>query len=409
MELHELQMLEGLRAFLASDSADCFLESEEAWQKLWNLCMEQKVLPMVLDVLIPAAAKKDRMPTGLPMVRVHVLQSTAAQLQKTHAFLTLYETLCSHGFRPLVVKGILCRELYPKPDLRPSADEDLLVSADEMPAILKILREKGLTIENEDDEQVVSCRDEKTGLYLELHRSLFSRSSRAYGDLNGLFSQVFARSVAVKVGESVIHTLHPEDHFLYLILHSFKHFLHSGFGIRQVCDICLFAQTYSQDIEWETVGQSLESARADIFGANLLEIGRRYLGFHPYPQRVQNWLSGKRDWLDCDDLLADLLAGGIYGGNREERRHSSRITLNAAANREESGKDYRLLRTIFPRKEELISVYPYLDKHGWLLPAAWGQRILAYARKGGGSAGAKESIAIGERRVALMKKYRVIR
>ena len=41
MELHELQMLEGLRAFLASDSSDCFLESEEAWQKLWNLCMEQ--------------------------------------------------------------------------------------------------------------------------------------------------------------------------------------------------------------------------------------------------------------------------------------------------------------------------------------------------------------------------------
>lgn len=41
------------------------------------------------------------------------------------------------------------------------------------------------------------------------------------------------------------------------------------------------------------------------------------------------------------------------------------------------------------------------------LPAAWGQRIWTYLREGGGSA-ARESVAIGEQRVALLKKYRVI-
>lgn len=404
MDAQEQQMLEGLRAFLTGDRAACLLEPGEGWQKLWTLCTEQKVLAMVLDVLAPAAAQQAT--AGLPMARMHALQSTAAQAQRTHAFLSLYEAILAQGLRPLVVKGLLCRTLYPKPDLRPSADEDLLVPAEEMPALLQLLRVRGMTLEKEDDEQVISCRDGRTGLYLELHRSLFSPSSRAYGDWNNLFPQAFARSVPVTVEGSVVQSLHPGDHFLYLILHSFKHFLHAGFGIRQVCDICLFAQAHSGDIDWQAVDRDLEAVRADVFGANLLEIGRRYLGFQSYPAPVQTWLDSKGDWLDCEALLADLLAGGIYGNSREERLHSSRITLNAVT---AQGRDHRLLRTVFPRKEELVGSYPYLARRGWLLPVAWGQRIFSYAWKGGGSAGARESIAIGEQRVALLKKYRVLR
>ena len=36
---------------------------------------------------------------------------------------------------------------------------------------------------------------------------------------------------------------------LYLLLHAFKHFLHSGFGIRQVSDIILFSEKYRDQIE----------------------------------------------------------------------------------------------------------------------------------------------------------------
>lgn len=403
----ERQMLEALRAFLFHAPAPLLLTEEADWQRLWVLCQEQKVLPMVVDVLAPALTRAGSAPASLPGVRTQVLRSTAVQLQKNQAFLTLYQDLLQAGLRPLVVKGAVCRSLYPKPDLRPSADEDLLILPEELPEVLELLRARGFESAREDGEQVIPCRDGTTGLYLELHRSLFPPASQAYGGLNRFFDGAFDHIFPMNMDSRMVLTLNPPDHFLYLVLHSFKHFLHSGFGIRQVCDICLFAQTYGQEIPWDRVSDALGQARADLFAANLLEIGRRHLGFTRYPERVQAWLDGWQDGLDCGDLLADLLSGGIYGGSTQTRLHSSRITLNAVSQADRAGGDHRLLRTLFPPREDLTGTYPYLKRHRWLLPAAWGQRIWTYLREGGGSA-ARESVAIGEQRVALLKKYRVI-
>lgn len=405
MQNWERQLLEALRAFLTQAPAPILLTEDADWQRFWTLCQEQKVLPMAADVLAPALTQAGLSPAFLPAVRAQALGSAAAQLQKSRAFLALYQAFLQAGLRPLVVKGIVCRSLYPKPDLRPSADEDLLVAPGELPKVLALLQARGFQTGPEDGEQVIACRDGNTGLYLELHQSLFPPSSQAYGALNRLFEGAFDSVFPMQIDLSMVHTLHPTDHFLYLVLHSFKHFLHSGFGIRQVCDICLFAQTFGQEMDWDRIQDGLRQARADCFGANLLEIGRRHLGFARYPGQVQAWLADWQQTLDCGDLLEDLLSGGIYGGSTQTRRHSSRITLNAVS---QAGRDHRLLRTLFPPKEDLTGTYPYLRRHSWLLPAAWGQRLWTYLREGGGGSAARESVAIGEQRVALLRKYRVI-
>lgn len=41
--------------------------------------------------------------------------------------------------------------------------------------------------------------------------------------------------------------MNASDHLFYLICHALKHFYHSGFGIRQVCDILLFAAIMVRD------------------------------------------------------------------------------------------------------------------------------------------------------------------
>lgn len=52
------------------------------------------------------------------------------QTMRTNEFLELNKKLHAAGVRPLVVKGIICRNLYPQPDYRRFGDEDVLVSAD---------------------------------------------------------------------------------------------------------------------------------------------------------------------------------------------------------------------------------------------------------------------------------------
>ncbi len=413
MELHERQLLEGLEAFLWRREARCLLTQPEEWQMLWQLAAEQHVLPMAADALLPLYRRSGGADALEAQVRRSVFAGAAEQARRSRAFLQVYRRLMGQGTRPLVVKGILCRRLYPKPDLRSSADEDLLVREEEFADIQKVLMAEGfrrLDEESGDMQQVLSWYSGETGLCLELHRSLFAGDSAAYGGLNRFFGGAFSHAVLEPLEDLEVWTLAPEEHLLYLILHSLKHFLHSGFGIRQVCDICLFALSHGAQIEWNSVFSRLEQAYADVFAANLLEIGRKYLGFAEYPPELESRLACCEGLLDCDDLLEDLLSGGVFGGNTEERKHSSRITLNAAAAGAQSNSVQRLLRTAFPRRKELTRSYPYLQDCPWMLPAAWVQRLMRYrAENRGCRAAARESISIGERRVALMRKYRVIR
>ncbi len=409
MERYEQQLLEALRAFLQSEPARLLLTEKEEWARLWEAAAQQKVLPMAADALAPALR------TGggeaiLAAVRKTAVQTMTVQFHRSAIFLELYQKLLEKGTRPLVVKGILCRELYPKPDLRISADEDLLVAGEELPTVLAVLRKAGMTVEDPDAEQVLACRDSRTGLYLELHRTLFPASSEVYGGLNRFFDDAFTCAVEVPVEGGHVWSLCPESHLLYLILHSFKHFLHSGFGIRQVCDICLFTEAYGAEVNWNRLADRLAKARADVFAANLLAIGREHLGVSRYPEAAEAWMAGFGDELDCGDLLADLLASGIYGSSSLSRQHSSLITLNAVkAGTGSGGGAHRVLRTVFPPRKDLLRAYPYLERYPWLLPAAWVQRIGRYQNQSGGTESARESLSIGTQRVELLKKYRVIR
>lgn len=47
--------------------------------------------------------------------------------------------------------------------------------------------------------------------------------------------------------------MEPTGHLFFLICYAFKHSLHSGYCIQQVCDIVLFANQYGQEIDWRLV------------------------------------------------------------------------------------------------------------------------------------------------------------
>lgn len=401
MNIPEQQLLEALRAHLTGGVPALLTQTEDDRRSLWALAAEQKVLAMAADAL--ARADREAVP---PEIRRTAGRTALVQLRRTDAFLHLWDELARQDLRPLVVKGLVCRQLYPQGELRPSADEDLLVREDELPALLDTVRRLGFAVDDPDAEQVIACRHSESGLYLELHRSLFPADSRAYGHLARFFSDPFPAAEDFPFQGRTLYTLSPGDHLLYLILHSFKHFLHSGFGVRQVCDICLFAAANGSRIPWEPLTEQLRQARAEIFAANLLEIGRRHLGLTGLPDEAEAWLDSLGSRLDCGDLLEDLLRSGVYGSSSQERLHSSRITLSAVSG-EEDASSRRLLQTLFPARESLTGQYPWLREHPWLLPAAWCRRILRYGSRTSPSA-ARESLSIGEQRVELLKKYGVI-
>lgn len=372
------------------------------WRETIELAQLHSVLPLVLQA-VGSVSPLAEMDLYRKTARRHV----ALQMMKTEAFLTLYRRLKEGGLRPLVVKGLICRSLYPQGDLRLSSDEDILIEPNQVELCHSIMGSCGLTTELTAEQrrtaQEITYIQPGGSLRIEVHTRLFPPESETYGSWNGMFARVRENAVVHEENGEAIYTLSHTEHLLYLLCHAFKHFLHSGFGIRQVCDILLYTQVWGREIDWDAVRSACSSIRADGFVAALYRIGKNHLAMDPAAAGFPaEWLAAAQEETA---LLEDLLSGGIYGGATMSRRHSSNITLQAAA---PAGKDKGgLRRSLFPPAKALEGRYPYLQKHAWLLPAAWLQRFARYGRETAGR-DAWEAARIGRQRTQLLRQYGVI-
>ena len=383
----------------------------EQWQELFALAQKHHVLPLIYNAVYDADSLKN-VPFAMAVKR-QTMQQVMVQTQKTNDFLELNQKLQAAGLRPMVVKGIICRNLYPNPDCRLSGDEDVLIPAEFFPATDRVLQDYGMHTAGGSDPAgayEVPYRKEGSPLHIELHKHLFPPESEAYGDLNRFFEGVHERMVPEVIQGHTVYTMGYTDHLFYLICHAFKHFLHSGFGIRQVCDIVLFANRYGSEIDWQRVLENCREIRADKFAAAMFRMGRNYLAFDP------DQAGYSADWRNIRvnemPMLEDLLIGGVYGDACMSRRHSSNITLAAVAS-EKQGKKPRssAVSSLFPSAEKLERRYPYLAKRPYLVPVAWCDRLWHYARETGKNREntASDALKIGNERIALMKEYGILK
>lgn len=388
--------------------------SPQEWNRLFQLAQIHSVLPLVYEAVYTCPASQRLEPAVLQLFKKQAIQTAVLQTLKTRDFLQLNQALQAAGLTPLVVKGLICRDLYPRPDLRPSSDEDVLIPAGQFAACHAVMTAQGMQPLKPDQDMEhayeVSYGKPNSPLHIELHKCLFPPESEAYGEFNRFFNGVFDRAVTETIQGVSVRTMGYTDHLFYLICHAFKHFLHSGFGIRQVCDIVLFANAHGGEIAWSVILEQCREIHAELFTAALFQIGRNYLNFDPdracYPEA---W---RRMQVDETAMLEDLLSGGIYGAADMSRKHSSNITLNAVtAGKKGKKSGIPVLRTVFPSAKNLERRYPYLKKRPYLLPAAWIDRIFKYGKelRSGSNNHAADAIQIGSRRIELMKQYGIIR
>ena len=377
---------------LPADSVD--------WQAIFTLAGQQKLLPILFEAVRKSPAA-DENAALFAVVKQQVIGQVLSQTVRAVEFSDLYGKLRAAGLHPIVVKGALCSRLYPLKDHRISADDDIHIPDGEFLTCHEQLLAAGLTTETAPDElssaDEVSYTKKDSPLYIELHRHLFDSSEDAHDDLN----RFFADFQPVEIDAFL--AMPPHEHLLYLILHAYKHFVNCGIGLRQFCDIGLWAGEYHDAIDWQKLHDQCASVHAATFAFAAFRIATEYLGIAI--ELPPLW----RTSIDVEPMLHDTLCGGVYGSNDYTRLHSSTITLNAVKSSRKGGKS-TILRTVFPKKVYLESRYPYLKKHPYLLPVAWAQRIIHYAEEKQGSAdnSASGSIKLAKERIALMKQYDIM-
>ena len=357
--------------------------------------------PLIANALLPNGSLQN---DDVVLAR----QLTVGQAQRTADFLLLLKRLEACGLRPVVVKGIVCRSLYPEPELRHSADEDLLIRPDDLARYASVLGNEAylpeMEIDDQADEYEYKFRGKDTQLLIELHTSLFPVESGAYGDCSRFFVNAIDRAVDVKIEGLRVRTLAPTDHLLYLLCHAYKHLLHSGIGIRQVCDIALMSEKYRDDIDWSYIRASCDSLHITCLCSALFQICEKHFGY----RAPESFADCK---VDEEMLLDDILSGGRFSDSHLDRAHSSTMTLEAVSADRGGRRRKGALHAVFLPLASMRGQFPYLRKYPWLLPAAWAQRIFRYLTRKGRSdpVNPARSVQIARERIELLRQYRIIR
>jgi hypothetical protein len=399
------RILDALRCAIKGTTVTWGEELDEAaWRALYRTAAKHNILPLVADAL----------PCVLPEPYAkQTRHAILGQAERTAELGLLMEHLYGLGLRPLVIKGLVCRSLYPEPEHRPSTDEDLLVDPAEFMKLHNAMMSYGLELVNPEADLAesfeVSYRDLDQKLYVEVHTSLFTRNIPYLNRMNEGFRSAHVRAVTQTAGGISVRTLCPNDHLLYLILHALKHFLHSGVGIRQVCDIALYSAENRDRISWGGLRRTLAELGALDFARALYGIADKYL--LPDEQLLHYLAGWEIKTIDFEPLLDDIMDGGLYGTSTKSRAHSATMTLNATVEQRTDGMK-ALMHAVFQPCKSMKKRYRYLEKAPFLLPVAWGHRLLRYGaellRGDRRTNSALDSIRVGSERIRLLQKYHII-
>lgn len=365
------------------------------YSKLYELSNQHQISALIFNQIYSF----DDFPVEIKQIwKRDAIKINAFQTRKTMKILHVCKQFSKQNLKVLIVKGLICRSLYPQPDNRQSNDEDLYVQKEEFEIVTEILLRNNFTIVSKSDD-VTTFIDPISGLSIELHTALFSLESKAYGNYQRYFDRAFDECIVHRIEGVDVYSLEYTQHLLFLILHFVKHFFHGGVGIRQVVDILMYSEAYGDKVNWDRLYDILKELNIYVLITSLFAMAHDQLEFDYAKIQVPEDI----DKSDYQDLFDDIIDAGIFGQSSSERIHSATITLNTISDGKTS-----VLKSIFPSLKEMQGKYKYLNKYPVLLPFSYLSRIVNY-KKNNSSKNSQKTIEVGKQRIELLKKYRVIK
>ncbi len=270
--------------------------------------------------------------------------SFAVTRQQTDAVQNISRALSDAEIPHILLKGAVMRDLYAERWMRNSCDVDVIVKNEDHVRARDVISSLGFEM-----QPVVTAHDvafELAEAHIELHYRLIEdyRMKAASNVLDGIWDD--ARESA---DDKFRLEMSPEMFYFYHVAHTAKHFGDGGCGIRPVLDLFILKS------KWQ-----FDRARLD---ALLSEGG--LLKFEKHLSDLADYWFGEGEGDGLEFIAKFILSGGVYGNGDNK----------LAVMKERRGKLGYIFFRLFPPARCLVSGYPILRKHKYLLPAVWVIRL----------------------------------
>lgn len=268
----------------------------------------------------------------------------------------------------IVLKGLVVRELYPKPEFRTMGDSDILVHEEDLERVTLLLEELGYKLEECEDEHgahLVFSHEQYRPV--EVHWTLINDDY--FIGTKEFEKEIWKNSMKIKIGNAEVLSLGLEDLALHLCLHMAVHIVCGGFGLRQLCDLVLLVEQKGQKIDWENFMIKAIECRSEKFILAIFKCCEELFNIQ-IPKAILNSRMVENELVE--DLIQNIFNSGVFG------RKDVIGTLGAdfAYSKDEKRSiSEKYLDLVFPKVENMSEKYNYAKDNKILTPVAWAHHL----------------------------------
>lgn len=264
------------------------------------------------------------------------------QMQQLQA---IYNVFDEQGVDYMPVKGAVLKTLYPQPELRMMEDADILIRPEQLPIIRQIMLDMNMEERSGDTNEFVWNHPK---LLLELHKTLISSQ---FGDFLGYLRNSW--DFAEKEPNGHAYRFREENHFVFLVIHFAKHYMHGSTAPKDICDLWVFRNAYPK-MDGAYIESELQKVGLAAFYKNILAVLHAWFQNGEYTEEAE--------------LITDVVfRHGITDHTTSQWSH----TILSHQDSEHSlakTKFLFILQKIFPPLHVMQSRYAILLKKPWLTP-----------------------------------------
>ncbi len=329
----------------------------------------ERVAGMDLDAIYKLASRHLLAATAAPALKAAGVQDERFAKALEHSALksstmdmemdAVFTELDAAGIWHMLLKGIVLQHYYLVYGMRQMSDHDILFDAARADDVRRIMEGLGFSAEYFGAGNHDVYHKEPVSNF-EMHRELFGPSHDE--KLYEYYKDVQKRLI----GDGYEKHLSPEDFYIYVTAHEYKHYSISGTGLRSVLDTYVYLQKVKLDMDYVTT-------EIEKLGMAEFEAANRSLAQH---------LFSGGELTEADrEMLDYFLSSGVYG--TWDHRVQNRLSTFG------HGKIHYVLKRFsepFDRKsqiyQELSKEYPFFYKHKVLLPCLAVYRVFLRMKEG---------------------------
>ena len=317
-----------------------------------------RVMQMDLNTLYDAADR--HMLTGITAIALEMAgmrdesftQAKGNAIRKAAMFdmerAAVLEKLEEAGIWYMPLKGCVLQDYFPKLGMRQMSDNDILYDLSRSKDVRSIMERLGYeTVQFIPDSFSHDIYMKAPVYNFEMHRALFDRNA---GDVFFQYYSTIRDKLIKDENNRCGFHLSPEDFYIFMIAHEYKHFSGSGTGVRSLLDTYVLIKKKGAALNWPYIISEL-----DTLGLKEFEAQNRSLSTHLF----------KGDDLTAaeSDMLNIILFSGTYGTTVNRVRNGIIKSGNGTG-----GKIRYFFSRVFIPMDSVRVSFPLFGKYPILLP-----------------------------------------